>query len=246
MKIAVITPCYNAEKYVHDCLSSVSKSVNFGEFEYEHIVVDDGSTDGSWKIVEKFESPNLRKFRFEKNKGQSVARNFAVSKTSADYLFFLDADDVLFQNSLRTLMGVVVENNLDWLYFDFLRGDEKLSYLVGQDYYGWDFKSSGEILKAMFQGKHFFQGNIFLKRSLFDKVGGYRKELTMAEDLDLCTRLLLRSLFPKYWPGYFYIHRFHQSNLSSFHRTNPDLHKADVEECYLRYKNKLKSLGIVL
>lgn len=246
MKIAVITPCYNGEKYINDCLLSVSKSVNFGEFEYEHVVIDDGSTDKSWEIIEKFGSPNLHKFRFQKNKGQSAARNFAVEKTRADYLFFLDIDDVIFQNSLRTLIRIAVADNLDWLYFDFLRGDKKLSYLIGQDYYGWNFKNSKEILKAMFQGEHFFQGNIFLKRTLFNKVGGYKKEITMAEDFDLCTRLLLEGFPPKYLPGYFYMHRFHRSSLSNLHRTNLNLHKRDVKECYFRYKNDLKNFGVVV
>lgn len=240
MKIAVITSCFNTQKYIHDCLTSVTKSVNFGDFEYEHVVVDDGSSDSSWKIIDEFSSPNLKKYRFEKNRGHSVAQNYGVTKTNADYLFFLDADDVLFQNSLRTLALYLDKTPSDWVYFDFLSSDAKLSYLLGSDYYGWPFKSSKEVLQAMYKGEHFFQGNCLVSRSSFEKVGRYDPSLRRAIDFDLYTRYLLANFFPSYIPAPLYLHRFHEANMSNVHKKDPQLHQKDIKRFFRKYIAKLE------
>lgn len=241
-KIAVITPCYNTEKYVNDCLLSVSKSVCFGEFEYEHIVVDDGSTDKSWEIINNFNNPNLKKFRFTQNRGHSAAQNYGVAQTDAQYLMFLGADDVLFQNSLRTLALYINVNPVNWLYFDFIRGNEKLSYLLGDDYYGNNFESAKDVLVSMYKGEHFFQGNCLIKKTIFDEVNGYDETLRRAVDFDLFTKILLKGYCPIYQPGALYLHRFHRANMSKIHKDNPNLYKEDIKRFYAKYEEKLENL----
>ncbi|MCL5091015.1 MAG: glycosyltransferase [Patescibacteria group bacterium] len=128
-KIAVITPVFNGEKFLENCINSVASSVLNKNFLLEHLLIDDGSTDNSWKAMQEFKFPHLKKFRFEKNKGQSAAMNFGVINTTAEYLFFIGVDDVLFQNSLNSLLQKAEQDNLDWIYGDFLRTDKNLSYL---------------------------------------------------------------------------------------------------------------------
>ena len=98
-KISVIIPCYNQEKYIADCLESVLAQT----FEdYEAIVVDDGSTDNSIKIVEEYQkkSNKIRLIRQE-NQGVVTARNNAIKQAKGKYIYPLDADDIAHRDVLR-------------------------------------------------------------------------------------------------------------------------------------------------
>lgn len=241
-KIAVITPVYNGEKFIKDCFQSVALSVVNG-FTVEHIVVDDGSTDNSWEIIQKTRLPSLKTFRLDQNKGGSFARNFAVKNTQADYLFCLDADDVLFQNSLNHLFRFATKTQADWVYGDFLRANENLSYLPGQDYYGSYFSTPAEVLISMFCGEHFFQGNCFFLRKTLLEVGAFDESIRIAEDLDLFIRFALNGNVPVYLPGPLYLHRLHKNNTSRVlgRENNINEHKKDLAKLYQKYKQRLKN-----
>ena len=90
-RFSIIIPVYNTEKYLDKCLSSV---FNQSFSDYEIIVVNDGSTDNSMKVVDKYlkEHVNLKHF-FKENGGLSSARNYGIKKAKGDYLLFLDSDD---------------------------------------------------------------------------------------------------------------------------------------------------------
>ncbi|WP_245897209.1 hypothetical protein [Hymenobacter nivis] len=76
---------------------------------------------------------------------------------------------------------------------DFLRVDENLRYLPGEDYYAWRFDTPTAMLQAIFRAEHFLQGNVCYHHALIDEVGRYDEELQMAEDL-ICTSASC-------WPG---------------------------------------------
>lgn len=241
VKIAVITPCYNTEKYIGDCLNSVAKSVNFGDFEFEHIVVDNGSTDKSWEIISNFADPHLKKFRFEKNEGQCRARNFAVSKTDADFIFCLDADDVVFQASLSALARFQEQARSDWIYFDYARVESDLAYRLGDDYWGWHFDTPEDILYSMYLCEHTFQGNSLFSRKIFRRVQGYNEAVKINADLDLYTRLLFAGYCPVYFDFMAYAHRNHDKNMSIAHSTDPNLRYKNRLDAYKRYRSELET-----
>lgn len=97
MKLSVIIPVYNAEPYLKRCLDSVVKGVvgNEAEEDVEVIVIDDGSTDNSLKIMKQFEEEHdffwIKKN--EINKGVSYTRNLGLDICTGDFVTFLDADD---------------------------------------------------------------------------------------------------------------------------------------------------------
>jgi len=109
-KVSIITPCYNSEKYVGRTIESVQAQTLT---DWEHIVVDDGSTDGSAGVVKTFlgGDPRLRLLE-QKNGGCAQARNAGFQQCSAQsrYLLFLDADDCLEPQMLETLCGYLDEN----------------------------------------------------------------------------------------------------------------------------------------
>ncbi|MEO6509085.1 MAG: glycosyltransferase [Patescibacteria group bacterium] len=243
-KVAVITPVFNGETYLKNCLESVALSNTDSFFELEHIVVDDCSTDNSWNIIQESKLDNLRAIRLEKNQGSSNARNVAIQQTDADFIFCLDQDDVIFQNSLKSLYVHAHKQNTDWVYGDFLRTDETLSYRMGDDYYGSQFDSASNLLTSIFLGEHFFQQNSFYTKSLFESVGGFAKEIAVYQDLDLCIRFAIKGHRPTYLSGPLYIHRLHETNVSkvSGRENNLDAHKEDLKTIYRQYGDSLRSI----
>lgn len=206
------------------------------------MLVDDCSTDGSFEVLEKNTREDTRVFRLETNSGSSTARNFGISQTDADFIFCLDQDDVLFQNSLKTLLNSIQINNVSWVYGDFLRSSKNLSYHIGDDYFGYQFANPSELLTSIFLGEHFFQQNSLYSKELFEKNGGFDKDILTYQDLDLCIRFALAGENPLYLPGPLYIHRLHENNLSKVSGREGNLlaHKDDLKQLYQVYARALK------
>jgi glycosyltransferase involved in cell wall biosynthesis len=84
-------PVYNCARFLRESVASVLGQTMK---DFELILVDDGSSDRSWEILQTFTDKRIRTFRFEQNIGVGSARNFAIDKTDCEYLAFLDADDL--------------------------------------------------------------------------------------------------------------------------------------------------------
>ncbi len=92
IKISVIIPVYNAEKYLRECLDSIVKQTLQ---EIEIICIDDGSTDNSLAVLREYERKDERlKIIEQANSGAGVARNAGMKAARGEYLAFMDADDV--------------------------------------------------------------------------------------------------------------------------------------------------------
>lgn len=100
MKLSLIVPVYNAEKYLTECLTSIVAELTD---EMELIIVNDGSTDSSSKICKQFECSNVRIFEND-NHGVSYSRNFGIDKAIGEYICFIDADDILSKNWSKNIL----------------------------------------------------------------------------------------------------------------------------------------------
>lgn len=101
--LSYIIPLYNCEEYIATCLDSVlAQGLKYDE--YEVIVVNDGSTDSGGEIVKKYcrEHDNFRLIN-KKNGGVSSARNRGIDEAKGEYIYFMDADDYLLPDGMRTL-----------------------------------------------------------------------------------------------------------------------------------------------
>lgn len=107
--VSVIVPVYNNENYIGRCLQSL---LSQDYTEYEIIVVNDGSTDGTIEKVEAFNSGKIRLFTIN-NSGPSAARNYGIGKCSekSDYLFFVDSDDTVTTDYLSTMLSGMTDNS---------------------------------------------------------------------------------------------------------------------------------------
>ena len=117
--LSIVIPIYNAEEYLEECLESViNQEVPFDE--YEIICIDDGSTDNSNLILEKYNKQidNLTVFH-QNNSGVSVARNRGLELAKGTYIWFVDADDFISINAIELLLQIIREDLFDRVVFSY-------------------------------------------------------------------------------------------------------------------------------
>lgn len=109
--VSIIVPIYNTEKYLKRCINSIL-SQSFKDFEL--LLIDDGSTDGSLQIMKEYEEYDKRVRIFSnKNQGPALTRNFGIDMAKSDYLMFIDSDDYIDQGYLADYFNAVSQSNVD-------------------------------------------------------------------------------------------------------------------------------------
>ena len=113
--ISIITPSYNSEPYIEDCISSV---LNQTYTNWELLIIDDGSTDNSRQIIERFANfeRRIKPIFLEKNIGAAAARNLALENCCSSYIAFLDSDDLWLPTKLDVQLRFMKENNYDFTF----------------------------------------------------------------------------------------------------------------------------------
>ena len=171
MKISVIVPVYNVEKYIEKCLLSI-KNQTLSDFEC--LIINDGTKDNSISIA-KNAVGNDKRFKFfdKENGGLSDARNYGIEKASGEYLCFIDSDDYIDENLLELTYNMGKKYDSDIVCFDmyYVNEDGSLEYSWGSNYKDVsNYKENKEIIfsnnsannkiyKASFmKDKRFFKG----------------------------------------------------------------------------------------
>ncbi len=121
MKISIIIPGYNCENTISKCFESVINQMNGNDIEI--IFINDGSTDKTMRVIEKYqESCEFLKVISKKNEGQGVARNVGIENASGDYVMFMDSDDFLENNCLNFIIKELGKNYdfyiFNWNYYN--------------------------------------------------------------------------------------------------------------------------------
>lgn len=131
IKISIIIPVYNVEKYLATCLDSV---INQTYKNLEILLIDDGSTDSSGLICEQYSKKDTRiKTIHKKNGGLSDARNVGISYASGDYISFIDSDDFIDINTFTILDQYIKQYNADIItfnYYDYYNKDKISPHLL--------------------------------------------------------------------------------------------------------------------
>lgn len=111
IKISIIVPVYNVQKYIKGCLQSIFNQAT-QESDYEVIIINDGTPDNSMSIVQEFAQTHNNIIIIEQeNKGLSEARNIGLKQAKGEYVWFVDSDDTIVNNSLGKIIDVL--SNLD-------------------------------------------------------------------------------------------------------------------------------------
>lgn len=121
MKISIIVPIYNVEKYLRNCLVSCFNQ-DLCPDEFEVVLVNDGSTDNSPIIAEEYYSRYKNcKYISQKNGGLSSARNAGIRVAEGDYIWFVDSDDWIQENCLNEILKDCYDNDLDGIIIQGIR-----------------------------------------------------------------------------------------------------------------------------
>ena len=142
--ISVIVPVYNVEKYLEECLDSI-KNQTFNDIEV--ILVNDGSTDNSKEICERYCSQDPRFHLInQENKGQSIARNRGVAESKGEFIVFIDSDDIVRVDLLDQLINYM-SDEIDIVECD---KTEDIQYLneKGKDIQVKEFDSNEALYKC--------------------------------------------------------------------------------------------------
>ncbi len=114
--VSVIIPMFNASRFIKKTLESVINQ-DFDK-EFEVLVVDDCSTDKSIELVKSFKNSKIKIFSLDTNSGPASARNYGLKKSQGEYIFFLDADDLISKETLRNLYQSANEKKYDFVFCD--------------------------------------------------------------------------------------------------------------------------------
>lgn len=117
-KFTVAISCYNIEEYVERAINSV---LNQTFTDYELIIIDDCSTDGTVEVVNNIKKESMKMYSTEKNSGTAGAtRNIAIDKADGEYIIFLDGDDCLYdENTLKNINEIIEDNKYDIIYLGY-------------------------------------------------------------------------------------------------------------------------------
>ncbi|WP_034045387.1 glycosyltransferase family 2 protein [Wocania ichthyoenteri] len=125
MRLSIIIPVYNVEQYISGCIQSLLNQ-GLSATDYEIIVVNDGSEDNSIQVVKQFQLKNTNIFVYNKeNGGVGSARNFGLNVAKGAYVYFIDPDDYLANNTLKPILDCAETNDLQVLTF-ISKGTEKI------------------------------------------------------------------------------------------------------------------------
>ena len=119
--ISIIVPVYKVEQYLPTCIESVQKQ---SYFNWELILVDDGSPDVCPQICEEYANHDDRIKVIHKENGRvAKARNAALRVAKGEYITFLDGDDYLHKDYLKIMLGIITSKQVDIVQCSFVRGE---------------------------------------------------------------------------------------------------------------------------
>lgn len=165
--VSVITPAYNAGVFIEDAIKNV---LNQTYQNFEHIIIDDGSTDNTAQIVHSFSDPRI-KYILEKNSGQSFARNTGIEVARGKYVAFLDADDLFFPNKLsKQVSHMEARPDCDFCYckiYHFFHNEPSKLYHLEMDH------PSGYIFDKLLATNFINPLSAMVRKDVFKKHGAF-------------------------------------------------------------------------
>lgn len=251
-KISIIIPVYNVKNYIEECLNSLLIGYNYEiNNDIEIIVVDDGSTDGSSEICDKFANKyQFIKIIHKKNGGLSSARNAGLKLAKSQWVVFIDSDDLVIPNYLNIILNLVKNQNFDVCMYQFLLFEEnsvpkieKKSY----EYTKYKNISKRKAMELLFDGRYTnYAWNKIYDKELFRNIR-YPDGLNYEDIITTCRLLNKAKKFGIYdVPLYLYRQRkgsiLHTQNISDERKRIYDSFVARQSQLYFFKKNKIEYL----
>lgn len=214
IKVSVIVPVYNVEKYLAKCLDTVCNQT-FSD--YEVVIINDGSPDNSEKIINDYiKKYNNIKYYKKKNGGLSDARNYGISKSNGKYLMFIDSDDYVSNDMVEKLYNKIEEEKADMALCNYILIKPDKSEYKNYNYNPGTtniYKNKKILLNKQTACNKIYKKELF-NDLLFDKGKYYEDLRIMIKLYSKCNRIAFIDDF-----CYYYVER-----------NNSIMHDCDVEK----------------
>ncbi len=208
--VSVIIPAYNAAQYIADAIKSVLAQ-DYKNFEL--IIINDGSTDDTEKIIKSFNDNRIR-YMSQENRGLAATHNIGIMKSQGEFIIKLDCDDMMTPDFISKHIRQFIEHpEADLVYCD--------DYLIDEN-----AKPIRIIERPQYSNRNIFIRDLFrngfpvvpfrtcIKRSVFDKIGFFDENLIVAEDYDMMRRFVMHDLKAIHLKGALYLRRITKESLS--------------------------------
>ncbi|WP_042707358.1 glycosyltransferase family 2 protein, partial [Methanobrevibacter wolinii] len=251
VKVSVIIPVYNSEKYLKEAIASILKQTLE---DIELICINDRSTDNSIDILETYKKKDKRiKIINQKNQGLSVARNKGLKNSKGDYIYFIDSDDYIAKNTLKELYQNAILNDSDIVVYKMAHFNEnnirynapgfnleKTNPNINFNNYTFNYKK----IKPYILNKSFAVWNKLYKKEFLDKYNDFYFDTGLIfEDVPFHVKTLLRAEKISYIPKYFYYYRQNPNSIMNTNKNREDIYKIiEIVEKFLKENNYYKEL----
>jgi len=187
--VSVVMPVYNSAKFVEESIESV---LNQSYEKMQLIIINDGSTDDSDAIINKYLPNDNIKYIKQLNQGPAATRNNGIKNCDGTYIAFLDSDDVWISDKIEKQVAILERPGVDVVYTGRINIDENGNFVNDTS----DRKFlSGCILSELYVDNFVCMSSAVLKRQVFEAVGMLNEALVMSEDYEFWLRVAMRCEF---------------------------------------------------
>lgn len=222
-KVSIIVPVYNIEQYLNICLDSI---IGQTYKNLEVLLIDDGSTDGSAQICDRYQEQDVRiKTIHKKNGGAADARNLALDICTGDYITFIDGDDYVAEDFVEQLVAIIEEQKADISIcgWNNVEGERIKPFCANtKEVKAYSTVSALEVLLYQEEFDSAMWPKLY-KKELFDGIRFPKGNLY--EDIAIIYQLFMRAKKVGYinYAGYFYLLRESGTTLKKFTKNKMDL-----------------------
>ena len=209
-RISFIMLSYNSEKYLLDCINAILK---IKKYEIELIIVDNGSTDASIRIIEKIKSNKIKLIKLDKNYGTTISRNKALNSIEkTDYICILDSDTIINENAVNIMINYLEKNDKAGIVGPAMVDGNNEFQIPYRKFPNWKIKllkaipiksinSKGEKMESYelknvtdeFSCDYLISACWMLKFNVYKILGGLDEKIFYApEDVEYCMRAKLK------------------------------------------------------
>jgi len=205
VKLSVIVPTYNLEKFIVETLDSITNQKT--DYSFEIIVIDDGSSDKTVEIVKNYSQTHscVQLIKNDRTKGVSGARNTGILAAKGEWIAFLDGDDIWLENNIQQKLSaaenssdyeIISSGYFDWFYEESLQSSSRTHVELTpflQKFDGEEVIIDNLVPTFLKYPKLIHTGTIFFKQKLLQHTSLFNEHYKMGEDRDLWLRLAVNT-----------------------------------------------------
>jgi len=193
----VVLITYNHEKYIAEAINSIL-SQTYSDFEL--IIIDDGSSDNTLKIIREYDDPRILVVEQE-NSGPSIALNTGINKSRGQFIALMSGDDVSLPDRLKTQIEQIELQKADMIFsLPQIIGPNSniLNNRISHVFFDHDFEGTTDLFRQLFTfGNFLCAPTCFCRRTAIDKVGQFKRGLIQLQDFDYWVRACKKNLVIK-------------------------------------------------